>query len=153
MACPQQRAPAMLIDELADNMVPNALTPEEEDMAANDLARFSTECAAQTRVPEAREDAYLSYVVYRLSSIGLAQRLAKRGIPVDLVDRTLGIGPGRANALDKDIPDAKLEALMKALIARKIDPEKLPDGSWELIGAYASATSKLHQGLKPAPRG
>jgi len=144
LECPSARVTPAFRDKIAAAMLA-ADSPESDALFAQ-LATVTEACAGQNGLAADRREAYFTYAMARLPRDTFIVRLGQAGIAAAVVDEALDFGPGRTNpvitgALDK----AQLARLNEALGAQGARAGRVSDDDWQLIGAYAAATSLMWQ--------
>jgi hypothetical protein len=133
-------------ERLADAMLGDAAESTGSAAMLAELRRVSDDCARRSGLAEARRMALFSYNLVRLPRDVLLTRLGDRGIAAEVVDEALDFGKGRSNpVITGALSKPQLEALVAALGGNGIDVGQVKDATWEMVGAYASATSTMWQ--------
>ena len=149
-ACAIQRTTPEFRAQLA-----SAMTTGDESVRARlseTLESAVKACAEQAGYNEAQSTAYFDIVLSEISRGWLIPELAKVGLANTVIDKALDFGPGRTNpALENDISEAQIGAIISGYIAAKVDIEKIPQQAWEQVGAYAAATAIYWQAIGKLP--
>ena len=146
LECPTARVTPAFRDKIADAMLAEE-SPESDALFA-ELARVTDDCASRFALPADKGEAYFSYTVARLPHDAFTARLGAAGISAAVLDEALDFGPGRTNpVITGDLARDQVEKLVAGLAANGVEVESVPQPSWELVGAYAAATSLLWQSL------
>jgi hypothetical protein len=133
-------------DKIADAML--AEESAEGDALFARLAEVADGCAQRHGLAADKGEAYFAYAVARLPHDAFTARLGQAGISAAVLDEALDFGVGRSNpVITGDLAPDQVENLVAALAANGVDVERVPQPSWELVGAYAAATSLLWQSL------
>lgn len=146
LACAVQAAPAGL-----DARIAEAIVSRDADKGGPVLAELrviTDRCADDQFLNAKQREAYFSYVLGRLGRDGLDARLAAAGVPADLIDRTLDIGPGNANNPADRVTEGDLRNVAEALSGAGKDPRALSTQAWALISAWIVATANMFDGLR-----
>ena len=150
LECATARVTPAFRDKIADAML--AEESEEGDALFAELARVADLCATRFALPADKGAAYFEYTVARLPHDAFTARLGQAGISAAVLDEALDFGAGRTNpVIAGDLAPEHIGKLVAALAANGVDVEALPQQSWELVGAYAAATSLMWQSLAKLP--
>jgi phage terminase large subunit-like protein len=150
LECATARVTPAFRDKIADAML--AEESEEGDALFAELARVADECVTRFALPADKGEAYFAYTVARLPHDAFTARLGQAGISAAVLDEALDFGAGRTNpVITGDLAPDQVEKLVAALAANGVDVEAVPQASWELVGAYAAATSLLWQSRAKLP--
>jgi hypothetical protein len=143
LECTTQAVTPAFRDRIADVMLaddPNG------DALFEQLVTVSDDCAARNGLAADKGEAYFTYSLARLPRDAFIVRLGARGISGAVVDEALDFGTGRSNpVITGNLAPEQVERLLAALGRSGVDVEKVGDDSWEMIGAYAAATSLMWQ--------
>ncbi|MET0250667.1 MAG: hypothetical protein ABW203_00655 [Novosphingobium sp.] len=133
-------------ERLTDSMLGDGGKGGGAEAMFQELARVSSDCADRNSLADGKRDALFSYNVARLPHDTLIVRLGDRGLSAQVIDQALDFGTGRSNPVIKgDLDQAQLAALLARLKASGVNVDKVTDPTWEMIGAYAAATSLMWQ--------
>ena len=146
LECTTARVTPAFRDKIADAMLAEE-SPEGDALFA-ELAKVADDCATRFALPADKGEAYFAYTVARLPHDAFTARLGRAGISAAVLDEALDFGPGRTNpVITGDLAPGQVEKLVAGLAANGVEVERVAQPSWELVGAYAAATSLLWQSL------
>jgi hypothetical protein len=146
LACAVIAAPEGLDAQLADSML--TLDEARSKPALDTLHALVDRCAADQFLGQKERDAYFGYVLGRMARDGLDSRLKAEGIPSDLIDKALDIGPGNANNPATQVTQGDLRRVSTALSESGRDPAKVTPVGWGLITAWIAATAQMFDALR-----
>ncbi len=146
LACAVIAAPEGLDAQLADGML--TLDEARSKPALDTLHALVDRCAADQFLGTKERDAYFSYALGRMARDGLDARLRAEGIPSDLIDRALDIGPGNANNPATQVTQGDLRRVSTALAEAGHDPARVTPVGWGLITAWIAATAQMFDALR-----
>lgn len=134
-------------DQLADAMLGSA--GADNDALIGELANVAETCAARHGLVGEKAGTYFRYSIARLPRDALILRLGDLGLSAQVIDTALDFGPGRSNpVISGALSRPQVETLVAALAANGVKPESVAQSTWEMVGAYAAATSLMWQALR-----
>jgi hypothetical protein len=143
LECTTQEVTPAFRDKLADAMIAEKT---DTDALIEQLVQVADSCATRHALSTEQGDAYFAYSLSRLPHDAFIVRLGSAGISAAVIDEALDFGEGRSNPeISGDLQPAQLEALIAALAANGVDVDKVSEANWEIVGAYAAATSLMWQ--------
>ena len=143
LECTTQEVTPAFREKLADAMLDEGA---DSNALFEQLVHVADGCAARFALPQEQNEAYFTYSLSRLPRDAFIARLGAAGISAAVIDDALDFGEGRSNpAISGDLQPAQLEALLAALAANGVDVDKVAETSWEMVGAYAAASSLMWQ--------
>jgi hypothetical protein len=146
LACAVIAAPEGLDAQLADSKL--TLDETRSKSAMDTLHTIVDRCAADQFLNDKEREAYFGYALGRMARDGLDPRLKAEGIPADLIDKTLDIGPGNANNPATQVTQGDLRRVSTALTEAGKDPAKVTPVGWGLITAWIAATAQMFDALR-----
>lgn len=146
LACAVIAAPEGLDAQLADTML--SLDEAKNKPALDVLHGLVDRCAADQFLNDKEREAYFGYVLGRMARDGLDARLKAEGIPAELIDKALDIGPGNANNPATQVTQGDLRRVATALGEAGHDPAKVTPVGWGLITAWIAATAQMFDALR-----
>ena len=150
LECTTQEVTPAFRGKIADAML--AAESPESDALFEQLATVSETCAARNGLAKDKGEAYFTYSIARLPHDAFTARLGDLGISAAVLDEALDFGPGRTNpVITGDLEPAQIERIVAALAANGVAVDTVPQSSWEMVGAYAAATSLMWQAQGKLP--
>ena len=130
-------------EKLADAMLRES---PDNDALFQQLVTVSDECAGRAGLAADKGEPYFTYSLSKLARDAFVARLGAVGISAATIDDAFEFGEGRRNpVISGDFDQVQIAALLAALGSDGLDVEKLPDASWEMIGAYTASSSLMWQ--------
>lgn len=150
LECTTQEVTPAFRGKVADAML--AAESPETDALFVQLATVAEACAARHGLATGKGEAYFTYAIARLPHDAFTTRLGDVGISAAVLDEALDFGLGRTNpVIAGDLNPAQIERIVAALGANGVAVDTVPQSSWELVGAYAAATSLMWQARAKLP--
>ena len=146
LACAVIAAPEGLDAQLADSML--TLDEARSKPAMDTLHALVDRCAADQFLNDKQRDAYFGYAHGRMARDGLDAKLKAEGLPSELIDKALDIGPGNANNPATQVTQGDLRRVSTALAEAGQDPAKVTPVGWGLITAWIAATAQMFDALR-----
>lgn len=134
--------PAGLIEESTKTLLTEFIASQEDEMPdaiPMDLAAATTVCAGQYDLSEEETEAVMMYTLSSLIAAAAGNYLADVGVPTNVINETLDVGPGRTNAQPLNFTAENAEALTAALAEQGVDVENLPETTWNQVGVYLAS--------------
>ena len=150
LECTTQEVTPAFRGKIADAML--AAESPEADALFVQLASVAETCAGRYGLAKDKGEAYFTYSIARLPHDAFTARLGDLGISAAVLDEALDFGPGRTNpVISGDFNPAQIERIVAALAANGVAVDTVPQSSWEMVGAYAAATSLMWQARAKLP--
>jgi len=150
LECTTQEVTPAFRGTIADAMLAED-SPETDTLFAQ-LATVAETCAGRHGLAKDKGEAYFAYSIARLPHDDFTVRLGDLGISVAVLDEALDFGPGRTNpVISGRLSQVQVERIVAALEANGAAVGTIPQTSWELVGAYAAATSLMWQARAKLP--
>ena len=146
MDCSYQSVPLASVRQ-AESLVLNGGAPRASS-EVNALLAATRKCLADNGVDTERAADYSNYAHSRWIRAYAIEELRKTGMPLDIVDTVVNIGPGRANTPNQDWGATESNELIRRFRAAGFDHSGVPDGTWRKLGVYMGATAVVF-GFQP----
>lgn len=143
--CPAQLAPKGLGARLVEEMLNFKEGQEADPSLTEAIKQVDDACVTREKVPAAQQDTYVRYVMARVSHDELARQLGAMNVPVAVIDRVFGIGPGQRNPAPDQVTEDQFNTLVAALEKAGVSIDKLPEPALGMMGAYVTVSGEMYR--------
>ena len=147
MECPAQLAPRNLGPLLTQAMIDYKEGEPQNPEITKGVKLVLEACIKREKVAANQEDAYLKYVIARVSHDDLRRHLGAIKVPTAVLDRVFGLGPGLRNPLPDQIAEDEFNTLVSELKAAGVELDSLPKNAITMMGAYVAITGEMYRAM------
>lgn len=136
-ASPELRV-ALTYLALEDTKLAEDLVAQQRELIdlCNDVHNFTPQ----------QKSRYWEFAMTDIARLGIGPKLEEEGISPDVIDLTMGFGPGRSNPdYGGELSDDQLEMLVAGLNEEGVDVNDIDKATWSLIGSYIAVTGQSEQ--------
>lgn len=139
--CAVSSVPPQLARNLGRAATDTAMADREAPKV--EFGKIVSECIARFSLAEPKRQAYARYSLARVVREEQLGLLKTAGLDPTIADKALGFGPGKFADFSQGVPAEFIEKLVGAYVSAGVDPEKVPEANWEVLGGYASMSSLM----------
>jgi hypothetical protein len=146
-ACPVHLAPKTLGPVLVQQMSDYKEGQPDNPETTKALVAIVDACMKREKVAADQEDAYTKFVIARISRDELVRQFGTMGVPITVLDRVFGLGPGLANPTPDQITEDQFNTLMAELTRAGVKVDTLPKPALSMMGSYVAVTSEMYRDM------
>jgi hypothetical protein len=141
--CGVTKASPELREALTDATI---LGDKMSDDLLDQLRDLTNLCAEIHGFTPLQKSDYWTFVMTDIARLGIGAKLDVEGISPDVIDQTMGFGPGRSNPIVFDeLTNDQFETLRAGMEDEGIVVDDIDAPTWSLLGNYIATTAQSEQ--------